>query len=158
MASIVHPFNNNWNISRGPRSNAHEHASIVHPFNNNWNSFNILDCSKPLELQSYILSTTTETCRLIAATSSEEASIVHPFNNNWNTELPWWHCPPCQASIVHPFNNNWNVCQSRSDPVLLYPLQSYILSTTTETSGHLTPIAFSIASIVHPFNNNWNSR
>ena len=82
-ASIVHPFNNNWNPI-APPTEPRKLASIVHPFNNNWNtislSFNFLCFSfnrtsfqqqlKPIEeklndyvgmLQSYILSTTTET-------------------------------------------------------------------------------------------------
>ena len=36
------------------------------------------------ELQSYILSTTTETRAPVRFSSSDNASIVHPFNNNWN--------------------------------------------------------------------------
>ena len=36
----------------------------------------------------------------------------------------------------------------------LIRLQSYILSTTTETSLRSDSVSYEIASIVHPFNNN----
>ena len=130
-------------------------ASIVHPFNNNWNSMDPLQHAHSSELQSYILSTTTETCRGVEKPREPEASIVHPFNNNWNwrefctqgnrvllqsyilsTTTETTQDSDLQkkvlASIVHPFNNNWN-SRGRSLTVPTALLQSYILSTTTET-------------------------
>ena len=115
LASIVHPFNNNWNngtwrlstrISGFNRTSfqqqlkprtAHDNkmrqiASIVHPFNNNWNLVVVVSCVKR-KLQSYILSTTTET--------SSRLSELH----------------------------------------LLLMLQSYILSTTTETPSERTRLS-----------------
>ena len=107
-------------------------ASIVHPFNNNWNGSNLrlvfVTCSK---LQSYILSTTTET------TSAPGMWKLSRFNRtSFQQQLKHFRrrfifCP-VGASIVHPFNNNWNLSQSPAS--LRFPsLQSYILSTTTET-------------------------
>ena len=107
-------------------------ASIVHPFNNNWNSVEVgLTGNAPIVLQSYILSTTTETLGARNVQEARKASIVHPFNNNWND----WPGPKFQ-----PFTK----------------LQSYILSTTTETKRSLQTSRQLEASIVHPFNNNWN--
>ena len=107
------------------------------------------------ELQSYILSTTTETNVIVQSTGRSisfnrtsfqqqlkhwaaefanklwQASIVHPFNNNWNVSVNDECLVVFAASIVHPFNNNWNFI----------------------TNGKR--VRFS-ASIVHPFNNNWN--
>ena len=156
-ASIVHPFNNNWNDFQSAYSFSSPHcfnrtsfqqqlklsdssviestiirfnrtsfqqqlkrslrtskifldiASIVHPFNNNWNTWKLVRLPSTMTLQSYILSTTTETFPAGKAEASIRASIVHPFNNNWNTD----------SSAL---------CPGR------YRLQSYILSTTTETS------------------------
>ena len=154
IASIVHPFNNNWNELLS-RKHCAGLASIVHPFNNNWNwilcvdlwsirlGFNRTSFQQQLKpkssistkilskLQSYILSTTTETdvCCLNVMTVS--ASIVHPFNNNWNV------VPTISGQFVVGFNRTSfqqqlklavfvKVCQ-------VAVLQSYILSTTTET-------------------------
>ena len=61
-ASIVHPFNNNWNVTYAITRLHIISASIVHPFNNNWNS------------------------ELFLQGTYFQASIVHPFNNNWNNE------------------------------------------------------------------------
>ena len=130
-------------------------------------------------LQSYILSTTTETYYWRRCQWWCRASIVHPFNNNWNQycliRSAW--CTPLQsyilstttetisskyddltalaASIVHPFNNNWNIVWEFISRRLI-ELQSYILSTTTETAKRDYLISQTDASIVHPFNNNWN--
>ena len=154
IASIVHPFNNNWNELLS-RKHCAGLASIVHPFNNNWNwilcvdlwsirlGFNRTSFQQQLKpkssistkilskLQSYILSTTTETdvCCLNVMTVS--ASIVHPFNNNWNPAFSM------QVKTQSSFNRT-----SFQQQLKLYSgdknfydwkLQSYILSTTTET-------------------------
>ena len=84
------------------------------------------------ELQSYILSTTTETEDSKREVRQKSASIVHPFNNNWNLNLSFVVKRDHMASIVHPFNNNWNMGMGK------------------------TSASLAIASIVHPFNNNWN--
>jgi len=63
------------------------------------------------ELQSYILSTTTETISRRRIVQKSSASIVHPFNNNWNF-----------SALFTDF--------------FIDRLQSYILSTTTETSNN----------------------
>ena len=88
------------------------------------------------KLQSYILSTTTETARPHGADWRLTASIVHPFNNNWNTTFVVRLSAFSSASIVHPFNNNWNP-SATSKIFSEIPLQSYILSTTTETPHDL---------------------
>ena len=62
IASIVHPFNNNWNRTHLV-CRCCKKASIVHPFNNNWNKALQSFLTWPDWLQSYILSTTTETSR-----------------------------------------------------------------------------------------------
>ena len=82
-ASIVHPFNNNWNIEKKVEDSV-KTASIVHPFNNNWNTWCASCKNLSLTLQSYILSTTTETLFRWMLSLRFVASIVHPFNNNWN--------------------------------------------------------------------------
>ena len=130
-------------------------ASIVHPFNNNWNIFKYTAFAFFLMLQSYILSTTTETVISSNSLGKSLASIVHPFNNNWNLSQSLCCDTFHKASIVHPFNNNWNDLSIRGQ-LSAGLLQSYILSTTTETPEGPTGIATDKASIVHPFNNNWN--
>ena len=112
-ASIVHPFNNNWNKKKGAkwetfrlsfnRTSFQQQlkrqyfsssvsgflASIVHPFNNNWNPCCFNQPAATPSLQSYILSTTTETVTFPWVQAARiRASIVHPFNNNWNSR--WW--------------------------------------------------------------------
>ena len=64
LASIVHPFNNNWNPFLRHGLGYWNLASIVHPFNNNWNWTAVR-----------------------ASISTPVASIVHPFNNNWNAVI-----------------------------------------------------------------------
>ena len=118
-------------------------------------------------LQSYILSTTTETRGYRDFAACCIASIVHPFNNNWNELLSRKHCAGL-ASIVHPFNNNWNwiLCvdlwsirlgfnrtsfqqqlkpKSSISTKILSKLQSYILSTTTETRRNFSYVAFLVS-------------
>ena len=154
-ASIVHPFNNNWNFPTLAWE-IRSHASIVHPFNNNWN-----------RLESWMNSRWS--CSFNR--TSFQQQLKHSAFLKWAGFLP--------ASIVHPFNNNWNlvtVLRKNARDVLqsyilstttetrrdrrkgsrVYKLQSYILSTTTETSiTGIKRMPFQ-ASIVHPFNNNWN--
>ena len=84
LASIVHPFNNNWNLSQSLCCDTFHKASIVHPFNNNWNDLSIRGQLSAGLLQSYILSTTTETPEGPTGIATDKPSIVHPFNNNWN--------------------------------------------------------------------------
>ena len=90
-------------------------------------------CFKPLrELQSYILSTTTETVQLFINLLSIAASIVHPFNNNWN------RFSFDGRSVDSGFNRTSFQQQLKQEYSLLQKrqtvrLQSYILSTTTET-------------------------
>ena len=84
------------------------------------------------ELQSYILSTTTETR---GEGKREDISVrLQSYILSTTTET-FWH---------------WILC--------FYPcrLQSYILSTTTETPEATGWRSLLLASIVHPFNNNWN--
>ena len=131
-------------------------ASIVHPFNNNWNDQTL--CAGPglHTLQSYILSTTTETTFYLNAQDDFEASIVHPFNNNWNRtvrmndilrlKLQSYILSTTTETSCEFCLHFWSV------------LQSYILSTTTETDRHRWRLHQLSASIVHPFNNNWNIR
>ena len=109
-----------------------------------------------MQLQSYILSTTTETSLYLRQhffsssfnRTSFQQQLKHYFGTYWN--IPVWSfnrtsfqqqlkhltskITPDQllASIVHPFNNNWNIAV-RGAPRRIVLLQSYILSTTTET-------------------------
>ena len=201
-ASIVHPFNNNWNPS--PLT-WNESAVCFNrtSFQQQLKLLANLFCVLIILLQSYILSTTTET-KLNLLHSDWTASIVHPFNNNWNDfqSAYSFSSPHCFnrtsfqqqlklsdssviestiirfnrtsfqqqlkrslrtskifldiASIVHPFNNNWNTWKLVRLPSTM-TLQSYILSTTTETFPAGKAEASIRASIVHPFNNNWNT-
>ena len=88
------------------------------------------------ELQSYILSTTTETDFAMAWNIDYSASIVHPFNNNWNCDanLTTLKSPSLQSYILSTTTET-----TRRSPWLSrkFKLQSYILSTTTETSVKL---------------------
>ena len=148
-------------------------ASIVHPFNNNWN--NVLPCGiravmgfnrtsfqqqlkqtitgnfclRRRKLQSYILSTTTETNHrtrilrpvvqlqsyILSTTTETLQQIVEQMRRcRFNRTSFQQQLKPInkeedrrviQASIVHPFNNNWNLLQPKVT-CLLQPLQSYI--------------------------------
>ena len=201
IASIVHPFNNNWNELLS-RKHCAGLASIVHPFNNNWNwilcvdlwsirlGFNRTSFQQQLKLavfvkvcqvavlQSYILSTTTETfnqwrCRFqrrFNRTSFQQqlkrcfscwikaadgdASIVHPFNNNWNRSIRTG-APLRKASIVHPFNNNWNI-RSGVSAVKTASFNRTSFQQQLKHGATLVTLPSLSASIVHPFNNNWN--
>ena len=110
-------------------------ASIVHPFNNNWNKNFTSESILKVLLQSYILSTTTET------------RLSHRYQHS-GCKL--------QSYILSTTTETDIVCGRIVHSV---QLQSYILSTTTETT--LMPNNFPAelhASIVHPFNNNWNTK
>ena len=91
-----------------PEKNSHI-ASIVHPFNNNWNfktSFSLAYTRIRFNRTSFQQQLKRMSPQYID--SCAFASIVHPFNNNWNTGSCRLILPPGEASIVHPFNNNWN--------------------------------------------------
>ena len=105
------------------------------------------------ELQSYILSTTTETpiCRdfhkippglqsYILSTTTE--TIGQALNSS---RSPSFNRTSFQQQLKQ------NVLYRLRDSLRL---QSYILSTTTETLAHDVFYVFRVASIVHPFNNN----
>ena len=83
------------------------------------------------ELQSYILSTTTETNVSDYTATHNIASIVHPFNNNWN------RVTTVVFKIHGSFNRTSFQQQLKQNAIYLglcyRMLQSYILSTTTET-------------------------
>ena len=106
-------------------------ASIVHPFNNNWNMRSFSRLRQRQMLQSYILSTTTETVLGRLTNKPHLASIVHPFNNNWNTRRPHWYRHG-QSFNRTSFQQQLkrSIYEPRRPPLWL---QSYILSTTTET-------------------------
>ena len=91
-----------------------------------------LDClfliQEDIQLQSYILSTTTET-------------FVHKTNEN-RVRLQSY----ILSTTTETFNRIRRISRNR--------LQSYILSTTTETGGLKSNLPGLAASIVHPFNNN----
>ena len=110
---------------------------------------------KWVRLQSYILSTTTETAGQKRKIRRDAASIVHPFNNNWNV----LRCPNLFFAIC--FNRTSFQQQLKLNHISVkgnaLRLQSYILSTTTETTSLWLSCPAVAASIVHPFNNNWNS-
>ena len=110
------------------------------------------------ELQSYILSTTTETLRGVLFCLFRGGFNRTSFQQQLKRQYFSSSVSGFLASIVHPFNNNWNPC-CFNQPAATPSLQSYILSTTTETVTFPWVQAARIrASIVHPFNNNWNSR
>ena len=92
------------------------------------------------ELQSYILSTTTETTVGRHVLGRCRASIVHPFNNNWNKveEFATVCANKLQSYILSTTTEtSLNFLFSRVDR-----LQSYILSTTTETISEFFKIDF----------------
>ena len=178
-ASIVHPFNNNWNsgsytvrdafkfcFNRTSFQQQLKQVPKTWLFHWEWLQSYILstttETGKRLTrsktsstLQSYILSTTTETISFCVFVVTHFASIVHPFNNNWNS----FKCSYCRrrfASIVHPFNNNWNprcICDfwSISSSFNRTSFQQQLKHAQDSCNG-----GDQAASIVHPFNNNWN--
>ena len=130
-------------------------ASIVHPFNNNWNAdvssyrpryirFNRTSFQQQLK-HSFTA------CKVSGEIGFNRTSFQQQLKHRFSD----WRIFKEDASIVHPFNNNWNeIC--RCNRHSLAKLQSYILSTTTETFLYVLSSRDSEASIVHPFNNNWN--
>ena len=142
----------------------------------------LVSCALSWALQSYILSTTTETIQRWWSWGIDSASIVHPFNNNWNDIRKDRIFSVIQASIVHPFNNNWNLpsdsCylvrrsfnrtsfqQQLKHGATLVTLPSLSSFNRTSFQQQLKRVPIAIgscaalsASIVHPFNNNWNIR
>ena len=95
--------------------------------------------------------------RVSDSSSGSRASIVHPFNNNWNSQefqsAQWWLWGFNRTSFQQQLKRIW----ANTFLICLWQLQSYILSTTTETFAvYLLGFFGSYASIVHPFNNNWN--
>ena len=117
-------------------------ASIVHPFNNNWNKNNVRWYLNGLLLQSYILSTTTETGVKEFDLVSLEASIVHPFNNNWNRKIARLVWEKLLQSYI--LSTTTETCFGLDFHPYLRGLQSYILSTTTETTR---PFLFSCSAL-----------
>ncbi len=108
-ASIVHPFNNNWNAFKYWSVRERATASIVHPFNNNWNALGQAYLVPYGKLQSYILSTTTETS--IEGMTLGDIEELQSYILSTTTETT-----QCFFRIYFRLS-----------------LQSYILSTTTET-------------------------
>ena len=112
-ASIVHPFNNNWNNIRGNWTYVNACFNRT-SFQQQLKRYISRYATAHYLLQSYILSTTTETMWSCRQLEGAWASIVHPFNNNWNAQVHCHDCGQHGASIVHPFNNNWNTPRSPS--------------------------------------------
>ena len=111
-ASIVHPFNNNWNSECETPLVAANQASIVHPFNNNWNclpawflsplaGFNRTSFQQQLKLFKVLDSS--------AVRSFNRTSFQQQLKHGSRTALLAF----IAASIVHPFNNNWNSFQKK---------------------------------------------
>ena len=154
-ASIVHPFNNNWNSMRPSCDRARLSRFNRTSFQQQLKLLVDLVIARDALLQSYILSTTTETLRYSDCNRHRPASIVHPFNNNWNASDAWGISQtfPLQSYIL---STTTETSRSAAPRFLRYWLQSYILSTTTETLMSPAIVLDIFASIVHPFNNNWN--
>ena len=91
-------------VSRYPLTKA---ASIVHPFNNNWNRYSGR-CKRASGLQSYILSTTTETNEVEGLQKRPPSFNRTSFQQQLKRSDPLCWPRTAYASIVHPFNNNWN--------------------------------------------------
>ena len=153
FASIVHPFNNNWNGSKRIR------PCFFRSFNRT--SFQqqlklirlAITCRLP-QLQSYILSTTTETAKLRGLF---ERNCFNRTSFQQQLKPHGLFCFPVPrfASIVHPFNNNWNKWRYSM------PAQSHGFNRTSfqqqlKPNSIVSGAPGGGASIVHPFNNNWN--
>ena len=179
-------------------------ASIVHPFNNNWNIPQLSANRSPKQLQSYILSTTTETSFSdlgldpstgFNRTSFQQQLKLHRIDSGWiqsvvsfnrtsfQQQLKHGHgqdkCFACHrfnrtsfqqqlkrvvvftlpcaslASIVHPFNNNWNNGTWRLSTRISGFNRTSFQQQLKPRTAHDNKMR-QIASIVHPFNNNWN--
>ena len=132
--------------------------------------------SNELALQSYILSTTTETlyrrCGLSRTTCFNRTSFQQQLKH-WVLgmfkkleRLQSYILSTTTETIGQALNSsrspsfNRTSFQQQLKQNVLYRLrdslrlQSYILSTTTETLAHDVFYVFRVASIVHPFNNN----
>ena len=109
-----------------------------------------------IKLQSYILSTTTET---------QPSCVSHWCPGRFNRtsfQQQLKRLPPGGASRpLTGFNRTSFQQQLKLNHISVkgnaLRLQSYILSTTTETTSLWLSCPAVAASIVHPFNNNWNS-
>ena len=92
-------------------------ASIVHPFNNNWNDPKHLEkLAYDGALQSYILSTTTETLQPEKFEICIESFNRTSFQQQLKRLRRYKNVVRFRASIVHPFNNNWNKKISIASP------------------------------------------
>ena len=132
------------------------------------------------ELQSYILSTTTETSKVHRVIIKFKASIVHPFNNNWNEDSArlLGTTPKLQSYILStttettaPSRSNQRVISFNrtsfqqqlklSKPTSIVAEKSSFNRTSFQQQLKLGQLLFLVpligASIVHPFNNNWNN-
>ena len=106
-ASIVHPFNNNWNIVS--RCDSYPHNSFNRTSFQQQLKLNRIEAYNAyVVLQSYILSTTTETIQAIVCWERlfrfNRTSFQQQLKRATRSLLWFWKT----ASIVHPFNNNWN--------------------------------------------------
>ena len=105
------------------------------------------------ELQSYILSTTTETGSPAPRRRISLWLQSYILSTTTETDIGEWSRARCLG-----FNRTSFQQQLKPNRVLRHvissALQSYILSTTTETHSRLTFLQERTASIVHPFNNN----
>ena len=107
-------------------------------------------------LQSYILSTTTETFLSPAPYGVVDASIVHPFNNNWNDFQSAY-----SFSSPHCFNRTSFQQQLKlsDSSVIESTIIRFNRTSFQQQLKHMKAGEVAIyddASIVHPFNNNWN--
>jgi len=107
------------------------------------------------ELQSYILSTTTET---VLRTRAAQAPIrLQSYILSTTTETVFKQPDDVITCCFNrtSFQQQLKRCELASARAV-WVLQSYILSTTTETKFSELNLRIGSASIVHPFNNNWN--
>ena len=118
-------------------------ASIVHPFNNNWN----IILPTPRNSRSIGFNRTSFQQQLKRLEKRAKSAADRGFNRtSFQQQLKPRYVGKAEeldtASIVHPFNNNWNM-RSFSRLRQRQMLQSYILSTTTETYSSTRPSRFS---------------
>ena len=110
------------------------------------------------ELQSYILSTTTETTRSGLQPTTSTASIVHPFNNNWNARSVGACIRDAEGFNRTSFQQQLKLvarafCFASAWRFNRTSFQQQLKRALTLFLGGIA-----LASIVHPFNNNWNRR
>jgi len=105
------------------------------------------------ELQSYILSTTTETCSYTLVMNSisgfNRTSFQQQLKQGKADLLEWRRRRFNRTSFQQQLKR-----RDCGQTFNRQKLQSYILSTTTETSPYPKGGGACAASIVHPFNNN----